>query len=169
MNGPLYGFFREDHRRLGDLLDQATADSPTILDAPYSAFRKGLLRHVSMEERVLLPALQRYWGGEAASMIMKIRLDHGALAALLVPPPSPHVVAALRTILSGHNRLEEGQGGLYELCERAAGSSVGALLKQAQAVPEVPVRPYNPDPEVLKATQRALARAGYTWVDYKKG
>ena len=47
----------------------------------------------------------------------KLRLDHGAFAALLVPTPTPAIIAALRAILGAHNVVEEGPGGVYECCD----------------------------------------------------
>jgi hypothetical protein len=41
-----------------------------------------------MEEKVLLPAAQKARGGEPLQIAAKLRLDHGALAALLVPTPT---------------------------------------------------------------------------------
>ena len=64
-------------------------------------------------------------------MAAKVRLDHGALAALLVPTPTPVIITALRTILRAHNPLEEGPGGLYECCEQLAGAQAEALLARA--------------------------------------
>jgi hypothetical protein len=61
------------------------------------------------------------------------RLDHGALAALLVPTLTPAIIAATRTILTAHNALEEGPGGLYEMCEPLAGTEAEGLLAQLQA------------------------------------
>jgi hypothetical protein len=42
-------------------------------------------------------------------MAAKLRLEHGALAALPVPPTLA-IIAALRAILGTHNVLEEGAG-----------------------------------------------------------
>jgi len=42
-----------------------------------------------MEERILLPAAQRLRGGERLPIAARLRLDHGALAALLVPSATP--------------------------------------------------------------------------------
>jgi hypothetical protein len=41
-----------------------------------------------MEERVLIPAARRARGGAALPVARLLRLDHGAIAALLVPPPA---------------------------------------------------------------------------------
>jgi hypothetical protein len=36
------------------------------------------------------------------------------------------------------------------------------LLRQLKEVPEVPLHPHNPKPEILEATRRAVERAGYS-------
>ena len=64
-----------------------------------------------MEEKILLPAAQRLRGGEPLLIASKLRLDHGALAALLMPTPTVAIIARIRGILKGHNALEEGPGG----------------------------------------------------------
>jgi hypothetical protein len=133
----------------------------TIDRAAYAEFRAGLLKHISLEEKILLPAAQRWQGGDPLPLAAKLRLDHGALAALLVPTPTPAIIAALRTILTAHNTLEEGPGGVYERCEELAGTEVDALLAQLQAAPDVPVAPYSDGPQVMSVVHRALARAGY--------
>lgn len=163
MQGPIYRFMTDDHRRLDALLKRATADSGRMDRATYAEFRAGLLKHIAMEEKILLPATQRAGGGEPLSIAGKLRLEHGALAALLVPSPTHTIVAALRAILRNHNRIEEGPGGLYETCDRLLASNVDAILAQLRAQPEVAVRPHLDSPEVMEATRRALARASYDW------
>jgi hypothetical protein len=161
MHGLLYDYFSNDHRRLDKLLREAVRPSGDVDEVLYEEFRKGLLRHISMEEKVLFPEAQESQGGEPLPIAAKLRLDHGALVALLVPPPSPLIVAAIRGILFRHNGLEECPGGCYEVCERLAGKNVDKLMERVHGVPEVPTMPHNPKPEVLEATRRALARAGY--------
>jgi hypothetical protein len=94
-------------------------------------------------------------------MAATLRLDHGALAALLVPTPTPAIIGAIRTVLVAHNTLEEGPGGVYERCDELAGAEADALLAQLQAAPEVPVAPYADGPQVMGVVRRALVRAGY--------
>ena len=50
--------------------------------------------------------------GSPSAIAAKLRLDHGALAALPVPTPTLTIIAALRAILGTHNVLEEGAGGV---------------------------------------------------------
>src|SRR5262245_3344548 len=161
MSGPLTTFLAGDHARLDGLLRRAIAAGGAIDRAASAEFRAGLLKHISLEEKILLPAAQRWQGGDPLPLAAKLRLDHGALAALLVPTPTPAVIGALRTVLTAHNALEEGPGGVYERCEQLAGAEADALLSQLHAAPEVPVAPYSDGPQVMSVVHRALVRAGY--------
>ena len=164
--GPISRFLADDHVRLEALLNSATAAPGEIERAAYAKFRAGLLKHISMEEKILLPDAQRRHGGQPLPVAAKLRLDHGAIAALLVPSPTPTVVAALRTILAAHNEIEEGPGGLYEVCDELAGVEAAAVVASLRAAPEVAVAQHVDSPLVEAATRRALARAGYNLDDY---
>jgi hypothetical protein len=94
-------------------------------------------------------------------MAAKLRLDHGALAALLVPTPKPSIVAAIHTILAAHNPIEEGSGGLYEECEELVGAEIDQILTQLENAPEVRGARHVDGATVIEATRRALAKAGY--------
>jgi hypothetical protein len=59
MPGPLFCFLANDHERLDGLLRRAMA-AGAIDRAAYAEFRAGLLRHISLEEKILLPAAQRW-------------------------------------------------------------------------------------------------------------
>jgi hypothetical protein len=93
MSGQLYCFLADDHARLDALLQRATISSAEIGCSVYAEFRAGLLKHISMEEKLLLPAARRARGGEPLPLAAKLRLDHGALAALLVPMPTPAIIS----------------------------------------------------------------------------
>jgi hypothetical protein len=160
--GPIARLLGVDHARLAVLLGRA-ADDPIA----YAAFRKGLLRHIAMEEKILLPAAQRARGGERLPAAHKLRLDHGALAALLVPTPTPTILRALGAILARHNALEEGPYGVYAACERLAGSEIATLLTALESAAEVSVNPHVDSELVMNAIRRALARAGYALEDFQ--
>jgi hemerythrin HHE cation binding domain-containing protein len=159
--GPVYRLLVDDHARLDGLLARATAHGDEIAGAEFAAFRRGLLRHIGMEEKILLPAARRARGGVPLPEAARLRLDHGALAALLVPSPTPAVVTAIRAVLARHNPLEEGPDGVYATCERIVGEDAGALLAELRAAPEVPVAPHVDSQRVMESARRALARAGY--------
>ena len=152
----------DDHTRLDALLARAAHDP-----SAYVEFRKGLLRHIGMEEKILLPAVRRARGGEPLPAASRLRLDHGALAALLVPTPTPMILRALRGILAGHNALEEGPDGVYAACERLAAGEIDVLVRALETAPEVPASPHVDSEIVMNATRRALARAGYVLEDFR--
>ncbi len=165
--GPVTDFLVEDHRRLEGLLQSAVAQVGSVDQGAYDQFRAGLLRHIGMEEKTLLPAAQRLRGGEPLPIAAKLRLDHGAIASLLMPPPSAAVIATICAVLKVHNTIEEGPGGLYETCDELAGSESAQLLAKLQAAPELSVLPCSDSPAVMPAVQRALERAGYIFRDDK--
>ena len=149
-----------DHRRLEGLLAQALARPGAVDATPYAAFRRGLLRHIAIEEKLLMPAAQ-----EAArhplDTVQRLRLDHGAIAALLVPSPTAAIIATLQAILEGHNAVEEGPDGVYATCDHLLGERAASLVARMAAYPEPPTSPHNDDPTVMPAVRRALERAGY--------
>ena len=164
--GPVYRFLADDHARLDLLLQRAFADRDQIDLQACSEFRSGLLKHIAMEEKVLLPAAQQAQDGEPLAVAAQLRIQHGALAALLVPSPTCAIGAAIRAILKDHNPLEEGAGGVYEVCERLAGSEAGIMLAKLQSFAEIKLAPHNDGPLVIESTRRAMARAGYNLEAY---
>ena len=169
MIGTITQYLAGDHDRLDDLLQQAIKNPGEVDMRSYGEFRRGLLRHISMEEKIMLPAIARMQGGRPAAVADRLRRDHGAIVALLVPPPSASIVATLRSILQVHNALEERDGGVYQLADRLAGPESENLLEQLRSMPEVPVLPHNDRPEVMEATRRAVARAGYEFREMPEG
>lgn len=161
MNKPLYHFFTNDHRRIEELLDRATQNPDEMQMEYYHQFRTGLLKHIKMEEKILFPAAQRANGGTPVPLAEKLRLDHGALTALMVVPPSPEVISVLRHVLEKHDELEEAPGGMYDVCEKLTAGETQALLQQLEKVTEVPVHGYNKADYALDAAKRALERAGF--------
>jgi len=160
--GPVTRFLAEDHRRLERLLRTSVGSTGRVMQGTYEHFRAGLLRHIGMEEKILLPAAQRWNGGTSLPIAAKLRLDHGALAALLMPPPTTHIVGTIHRILEQHNLVEEGPDGWYEICDRLAGAEADQLMIRLRATTEVAVLPHSDTPAVLGAVHRALERAGYT-------
>jgi hypothetical protein len=158
--GRIHAHLSDDHRRLERLLEEATRNPAETDMAPYALFRAGLLRHIGMEEKILIPAAKAV-ADEIAPLAAKIRADHGAITALLVPPPSPTIVRALRSILDAHDVLEEKPDGLYAICECLIADNAADVLARLEAAPAVPVSAHNAGPTVLPAVRRALERAGY--------
>ena len=161
MNKPLYHFFTNDHRRIEDILDKATEDLNHIEMDSYHRFRTGLLKHIKMEEKILFPAAQKANGGTPLPLAAKLRLDHGALTALMVVPPSQEVIKVLCHVLDKHDLLEEEPGGMYDVCEGLTEGETQELLAQLERVTEVPVQKFNIADYALGAAKRALERAGF--------
>lgn|SRR5690625_3918825 len=161
MNKPLYNFFTADHQRLEKLLNRACKESGDFDLHSYNEFRIGLLTHIKMEEKILFPAARKANGGEALPMTAQLRLDHGALTALMAVPPTEAVVKAVRHILEVHDELEEKPGGMYDVCEQLTEDQTQDLLKQLKETTPVPVHPPHPSDYVFGAAKRAVARAGY--------
>ena len=164
MNGPLSLFFVQDHRRLDALLWRAVADGQ-VEAAPYAEFRAGILRHIGMEERVLIPAARRARGGRALPVARLLRLDHGAIAALLVPPPSPNIIERIAAVLVPHNETEERADGLYAVCDELLAVEVEALLETLRAFPAVPVAPHQDGPNVHRHIEETLGLARRAWAE----
>jgi hypothetical protein len=78
-----------------------------------------------------------------------------------MPIATPSIIRAIRVVLAAHNPLEEGDGGVYALCEKLAASEHDDLMEKILAAPEVPTRPNTTSPRILDAARHALARAGY--------
>jgi len=156
----LYASMAAEHAQLDELLRKAAGDGRAIDKEAYQRFRERLLRHIRIEERILLPMAERK-RGKALSIAGRLRLDHGALAALLMLPPVGRAFRAIRAVLDAHNPLEEAEGGVYDQCESLAGPEIAELLAQMAATPRVPVSSWVDSPKVVAAAQRVLARAGY--------
>ncbi|MBX5481037.1 MAG: hemerythrin domain-containing protein [Myxococcaceae bacterium] len=153
--GPIFELLEADHQRLDGLLARAVADPSRIDREACDAFRHGLLRHIAMEEKVLLPEAMRR-SGKSLPVARILRLDHAALAALLVPTPTPEGISTIGRILSEHNPLEEGPEGLYATCERLVGAQADALVERMRALPPVKVAAHFDGPRIHQHIEQLL-------------
>ncbi|MCC6215848.1 MAG: hemerythrin domain-containing protein [Polyangiaceae bacterium] len=148
-----------DHERLGALLAAAGRGS-AFEPEPYAEFRAGLLRHIAIEEQILLPAARRARGGAPVERAARLRLEHAAIASLLVPEPNLALCVEVVTLLEPHDALEESPGGVYEECERlwtrAESSELG---RAARARRPVRVAPHLDWPNLYRTARAALAAA----------
>lgn len=158
MTDSLVRLLEDDHARLDALLDRAVADPEKIDEEAYMEFRRGLLRHIGIEEKLFMSKL-RAEGGEAAELAHLIRQEHSAIALLLVPPPTHALVAELRILLTAHNPLEEGPDGMYAIAERLLGDDLAEVVEKARNAPPVPPAPYRDGPRVHYTAASALAYA----------
>jgi len=156
MPGPVFQFLFEDHERLDALLSRAVARPGGVDLAIFGAFREGLLRHIALEEKILLPAAREARGGDPLPSAHRLRVEHGAIAALLAPTPTPETAAELRKILVPHNELEEEPGGLYEACDALLSAEADSLLERMRAYPPVKVARYHDGPRACRTAEEAL-------------
>jgi hypothetical protein len=150
MAGPIETFLTTDHAKIDALLAKAERGDGKIDPEAYAEFRQALLRHIAMEEKVLLPYARERRGGEPLPIARALRKDHGEIAALLVPSPTPLICAQLRAVLARHNPLEEGAEGLYAVCDALAADNPEELIVRLKGQPEVPMAPHYDGPLLSK-------------------
>ena len=144
--GPIEAFMTEDHARLDRLLRKAQrADSEIDTDA-CDALRRDLLRHIAMEEKVLLPFARAKRSGKPLPLARALRADHGQIARLLVPTPTRPLLEALCALLGRHNALEEGPRGLYAICDALAENESSTIVARLAAQPAVPLAKHYDGP-----------------------
>lgn len=166
MAGPIHRFFSLDHRRLDALLQRSVAGAGRVDLVAFSEFRAGILKHIGMEEKALFTAARRARGGEPLPIAARLRVDHGAIAALLVPTPTPAIVARILSVLGPHNLREEEPGGAYDACDEALGRpEAERLVEELRSFPEVPLKPYNDGPEVMKHIEANLELSRRQWAE----
>jgi hypothetical protein len=144
--GPIRCFLSAEHARIDTLLGRAERADATIDVGLYGEFRQALLRHIAMEEKVLLPYARSKRGGEPLPIASTLRKDHGQIAALLVPTPNSVIVSQLRAVLARHNPLEEGADGLYATCDVLAGADAERVVERLALQPQVPMAPHYDGP-----------------------
>jgi hypothetical protein len=144
--GPIESYLEEDHARLDQLRRSGAAWE----------FRGGLLRHIGIEERILLPGARKRRGGEPLRLAARLREEHSALATLLVPAPSKEIDDAIDVILRPHNALEEGPGGVYAECDELLGAEAEEIAARLRATPATPQRDHQDGPLVRAQVARVL-------------
>jgi hypothetical protein len=166
MTGPIHRFFAADHERLDALLRRSVADPGCVDLVPFGEFRAGILRHIGMEEKSLFVIAKAARAGRPLDLAARLRVDHGAIAALLVPTPTPVLVADLLSVLVPHNRREEEEGGVYDAADVALGASEAErLVAELRGFPDPPLKPYNDAPGVTKHIAETLALSRRQWED----
>lgn len=158
--GEITDLLARDHDRLDALFTKARGDGTSVDLEAYEAFRRGLLKHVGMEELILIPAASRLRGA-AVELARRTRLDHAALTSLLIPNPTPKILAVIRAVLAPHNEMEEEADGLYAQCEEALGPEAGEVLARLRDAPDIPPAAHVDGPRVEASIRGALALAGY--------
>lgn len=91
------------------MLRRAAPSAANIDMGAYAEFRRGLLRHIAIEEKILFPAARRARGGAPLDRARELRIDHAAITSLLVPTPDGALCAELADLLTSHDAKEGGR------------------------------------------------------------
>lgn len=154
MTDTISAWLARDHRRLGALLGSALEGDGLA----YEKLRAGLLRHIGIEEKIVLRELASSGAGPVA-VASQLHLDHAALAALLVPSPTRALLEQVRALLELHDPLEEDPGGLYAIADEALAAKRAELIARFVAAPEPPLAKHFDEPRAFAAIEALLARA----------
>lgn len=163
MNRPIYKFFANDHKRIDSILEDAIKTPDKIDMDLYKMFRIELLTHIKMEEKILFLAAQRANDNQPLPMARQLRLEHGAITALMVPSPNLELIKVLTFVLDKHDLVEERPGGMYDACEAMLKDQIQNVLDELVAVTKVRVHPHNDAPIAMQSAKRALIRAGFDY------
>jgi hypothetical protein len=148
-----------DHARLRALLAKAASAADVDQEA-YAALRRGLLRHIAIEEKLLLPAARDARGGAPLERAHDMRVEHAALTSLLVPTPDRALVREIAALLAAHEQTEDGPDGVFAECERliSEGRSTHLALR-ARELPPVRLAPHYDGPGTHRTADDAVAGA----------
>lgn len=158
MSSAIEQYLEDDHQRLDRLLEQLLGSAPLDHEL-FERFRAGLLRHIGLEEKLLLPYARRRGSAELGYEAALLRREHAALASLLVPTPDPSLVQEIADLLRQHNRREEGATGVYAQCVSLLGDEASAGLASMQATREPPLAPHFDGDGTVRTNAAALALA----------
>jgi hypothetical protein len=128
---PLEQYLVEDHARLIALLEASTADAERFDHESFEQFRAGLQRHMGIEEKLLIARLRKM--GEPLPLVAILRVEHAALATLMVPVPDHALARQIEQLFLRHTAREEGAKGFYEECAALLGAEADMLLEHARA------------------------------------
>jgi len=145
--GPIAAYMRADHDRLDQLRRNGA----------WRELHGAVLRHIGLEERILLPGVRRWRGGAPLPEAARLRDDHTAIAILLIQPPSAETRRCLARILESHRALEEGTGGLYDVCDALAGHDAWAVAQRLRSAPDLILKPCPDRARVDHQVERVLA------------
>lgn len=152
-------YLTDDHTRLDALLARAVADPACFDVEAFEQFRTGLLRHIGIEEKILFPEAKRLAGERPLPGLDRVRMEHAALASLLVPTPDRALALEIAALLRIHNAREEGKGALYQLCESLPGFDGEALTRRARAAAPPPLAAHFDGEGAMRTAAEALSSA----------
>lgn len=151
-------YLENDHRDIDSLLAQSVSGGRLNREG-FEVMRGRLLRHIGIEEKIVLPAAREANGGVPLAFARTVRVEHGAIATLLVPSPDVQLVTELQQLLAQHDALEEREDGVYDVCDRLLAGRTDELAARAEAYPVVPTARAFDGPNTFRTAEGALAAA----------
>lgn len=160
MPGPIRRFLVDDHARLAALASRLVGPGGVVDAATDDELRRGLLRHLGWEESILMRLAQQLREGEPLPFATRVKIEHRAIRALLVPTPTAERARTLARVLAAHEETEAAPGGFYDLCDTLVSSDADAVVARLRtiAVPAVPA--HDDGPRALETARRLLVQAG---------
>jgi hypothetical protein len=125
----------------------------------FDRYRHQLLRHISLEEQVLMPALIAALG-RPPDFRNGLRKDHAGIAALCVPAPEREWLENLRDLLDEHYRIEEEPGGFLDLCDQVLEPRTEAVLAAVERHPTPKLAPFKRGRPVRDQLRSVLLATG---------
>lgn len=157
MPSRLTGQLTREHVELPALLPGCVLPGGAVDLRRFDEFRHRALRHLAIEELVLIPALARRLGHRPMFQ-NGLRKDHAAIVALCVPTPNPDWVKDLGELLAYHNAVEESPGGFYALLDALKLADDPRVTQAIEALPPLELPPFASGHQ-LRAQLHAVMRA----------
>jgi hypothetical protein len=126
----------------------------------FDEFRHVLLRHIAIEEKVLMPALAKALG-KPPLFQNGLRKDHAGIAALCVPTPTREWLEDLRDLLEHHQRVEEAPGSFYALLDEHVGGDPH-LHEAVASFPPLKLPDFERGPRVRALLEEVMSQTGIT-------
>jgi hemerythrin-like domain-containing protein len=128
--------FAYDHRRLEQALEASVADARAgrweAAAEAFAAFRRGIERHMEVEEQILFPAVE---GGAETPLTAILRKGHRDLRAFFDEiddalqardaEECTHTAATIKALLARHDEKEEAE--LYPAAQARLGADAAAV------------------------------------------
>jgi hypothetical protein len=153
-------FLERDHAALSSALRKSRAPGGGVDLRAFDGFRHQLLRHIAIEERVLMPALVAALG-QPPLFRNGLRKDHAGIAALCIPTPCLEWLQDLGELLEYHHHVEEGAGGFYDLLD-AHLTDEATVRAAIAALPPLRLPPFESGRRVRVLLRQVLAQTGVT-------
>lgn len=146
MSQQIQHYMEADHARLDDLLAASRAGEADFDAAIYDDFRRGLLRHIALEEKILFREARARRDDQWLEVERTLRAQHSEIAHKMLYVPDAQLIQELRDLLATHNTLEEGELGVYAHYDALFGTEAEAILEKLKALPETRLAPLRPRP-----------------------